>query len=599
MGKPEKRGISRRGFIQSAVTGAAGAAALGVFGASTLAGCSKPDESGKRTASSALAANDSIEVIDCDVLIIGAGLNGTYAANQVLEEGGRVTFVEKGPWRHGGVAGMNVDLFNVVNTIAPNPDNLVYMPYATKAHEMFARDDETFWTYMVNHGQVIPTRNPDGSVEGFGSPEASQGYFFRKQQDVLDSKDKVSVYDRTMITDILVNDGICRGAIGLHLPTGTLRVFRAKATIADTGGCTWIYGWFTVAAHTANGLENTADVDMAAWRRGCGIGESEFSGFDTIGVYPRGLAMAGGALIDAEPDDARAVCDKNGEYIFTDDAIEGANNRVLFNQTIARLVHEEGRGTENDGILVKMGEVKYTRRMYERNIPLMKKFGIDTDTFEMEMLPDMYDHGGQPIVDDTAMTEIPGLFHGRGAGGVGIDGGALVSGNMVYGRYAGHCALEYARTADEPTGFDLAPAHEEYERLRNILTHTSEDPVTPYEVRTAIQKAGEKALGIYRTTEMMNEALSELSEIRNNLITRMVVRDSSLTFNMDWKQAIEAFNMLDCCEMSVRASLTREEARGYYVRPDFPEIDDENWRCMLVCYNRSGQMEFEKRALDE
>ena len=44
----------------------------------------------------------------------------------------------------------------------------------------------------------------------------------RHWSDYFRSKDYVTVHDRTMITDLIIEDGRCLGAVGLHLPTGCL-----------------------------------------------------------------------------------------------------------------------------------------------------------------------------------------------------------------------------------------------------------------------------------------------------------------------------------------------------------------------------------------
>lgn len=599
--------FSRRSFIKSA----AAAGAL-LAGASFATGCAS--ESASKGASLANTSSDgaapNIEVIDCDVLLIGAGLNGTHAANQIVAEGGKVTIVEKGPWRHSGLAGVSVDLFNISgmpNVAQANftftEEMMVNGDLVNKAAQFHLQNTETYARYDVNHGELIPTRNEDGSLEGFaGIDGCSQGLFFRRQQDRLDAIDSVSVYDRTMITELLVSDGKCCGAIGVHLPSGNLRVFRAKATISDTGGCVWFYGWQTVSANTCGFLENTADVTMAAWRHGCGIGESEFTGIDSIAITPRALAMGNGSNIDVEPADAVEARDINGNFIFEPEELALTAmpaTRRYFTQKLAKVIHEDGLGTEGGGFLVNAKDMVFTRRMGERNVPLIEKFGGDMSNTELEMRFDMYDHGGEPIVDENMMTELPGLFDGRGATANGRMGGAYVCCSFYWGPYVGHSALEYAKNAEPLTDIDMSGVLAEYDRLNGIRTFTCNDSITPFEVRRAIQDAGLVGMDVYRTDDTCNEALAMLKDVRENLLPRMAVRDTSPCFNMEWKQAIETYNLLDICEMSIRATLERKETRGDYLRGDYPEMDDENWFCTLLCYNRDGEMQFEKRELPE
>lgn len=169
--------------------------------------------------------------------------------------------------------------------------------------------------------------------------------------------------------------------------------------------------------------------------------------------------------------------------------------------------------------------------------------------------------------------------------------------NRLYGSYTGECASNYLDTA-APVSFediDWTSVAAEYNRLNEIRTRVVENGLRPHEIRRKIQAAGYRGFTIYRSTEMMEEAIAELERIRKEDMPRQVLADSSTTFNVEWKTAIENYNLLDCAEVSIRASLLREETRGAYLRPEFPERDDENWNCMLACHLEGDEMVFEKR----
>ena len=96
----------------------------------------------------------------------------------------------------------------------------------------------------------------------------------------------------------------------------------------------------------------------------------------------------------------------------------------------------------------------------------------------------------------------------------------------------------------------------------------------------------------------MEAAAAELARIRKEDMPRMIVTNPTQTYNTEWKEAIENYNLLEIAEMSVRASLLREETRGAYLRADFPEKDDANWACTLVAREKDGEMVFEKHFWD-
>ena len=117
----------------------------------------------------------------------------------------------------------------------------------------------------------------------------------------------------------------------------------------------------------------------------------------------------------------------------------------------------------------------------------------------------------------------------------------------------------------------------------------------PITVRRNIQYACAEAARPVRPTDVLETAKAELDRIMAEDIPRMACADDSLVQNADWKDAIEVVNLLDIARLTVEASLAREESRDAFIRPDFPETDDENWKCALA-YTRAedGTLSYEK-----
>ena len=118
----------------------------------------------------------------------------------------------------------------------------------------------------------------------------------------------------------------------------------------------------------------------------------------------------------------------------------------------------------------------------------------------------------------------------------------------------------------------------------------------PVTIRRAIQNAAGSAMGIIRTTEALEAARDELARIRKEDLPRQAVGSPSLAYNMEWKEAIENYNLLTIAELSVLASLTREESRGSYLRPEFPGPSDD-WACSLAISGSEGAYETAKVEL--
>ncbi|MGE4273978.1 MAG: FAD-dependent oxidoreductase [Desulfitobacterium sp.] len=601
-----KNGLSRRGFLKGAAASAIGAAAVGFMGgcASNTTANSGPTS----TANPNVLSPDGIanyEVINTDLLVIGAGFGGLSAAFEAIKKGLQVTIIDKGPFRHGGGAGFNWDVISTWETVYGKESRLKNIVNQNIYYNASTTDPNANMALtLLNRGECFPDRNPDGSVHwyiNYPIVKGVEGTFPRNHHDAIYSSPNVTVYDRTMITDILINDGVCLGAMGLYLPTGEFKVFRSPATILSTGGSCWFYGWNSVSCDSINSADNTGDVDMAAFRHGLGIGDSEYGQYDFASTYPQGLAFGWSTMLNPDANEYWTICDRDGNKLVTKengvDLERILYDRVYFNQTVARLLND-GKATDEGGILIDVKGVKL-RPPIQRNIPVFESFGIDVESQLISGKAEMYEHGGTPLIDDNMMAEVKGLFCVRGAGVFGAGGGSCVSVNHRMGSYATRCAIEYMKTATPVSKIDWTPAEKEYARLHEIRTRKADGGLRPHVVRQKIQKTSGTCMGIVRETEKLEAAKVELARIRKEDIPKMVVSDQSPTFNNEWKDAIEAYNLLDLAELSVNATLERKETRGQYLRPDFPEKDDANFKCMLVAYQKDGQLTFEKKTMPE
>lgn len=583
--------VGRREFLQGAATGLTASA---VLGGATLA---TADE-----ASVVQQGEAHYEIYHTELLVIGTGSGATWATQRALERGKKIMMVEKGPFRHAGASAMSWDAwmlwwdqcaFRHAGWMLINQD----IPLA--AWNYLGGSEFNPWVESINHGQSLVWRDESGypKPETEALPWSVCSAFYRREMDALADTGRVEIMDQTMITDLLINDGRCLGAIGVHLPTGTMRVIRADATIMAAGGGTQFHGWLSVGYRGINSTDNTGDVAMAAFRKGLTIGEAEFAQYDFNSIIYEDVAHTFGCGIGADAGELEIFYDANHERIFADG--EQVNGNLGMSQRIGRVVFEEGKGTERDGVYVYYDESSFDNVRYPimRNLAFFQENGYDPVGVYTEVAAEMYDHGGEPVIDSTMMTEVEGLFDERGAGACGENGGPHCMHNRLYGSYTGECACNYLDTA-EPIAegdIDWSDVEKEYARLTEIRTRSVEGGLRPYEIRRKIQEAGYRGFTIYRSTEMMEEAIAELERIRAEDMPRQVCADDSPTFNMEWKSAIENYNLLDCAEVSIRASLLREETRGCYLRPEFPERDDENWNCLLACRMVDGQMTFEKR----
>ena len=186
---------------------------------------------------------------------------------------------------------------------------------------------------------------------------------------------------------------------------------------------------------------------MALLRHGGKIANAEFGSYDMMGVFPRSFTASEGSMVGADSVHSGDLMDVDGTYLkdypeIAEKELSGTQAGVI---QAASIVVDAGKGTENGGVYLdcKPESLSTMRWMYQRNAALLKeKFGFDFTEQPVEVVPEMYEHGGEPITDENAMcVDAEGLFCVRA--NAGSEGGMMNITNRRMGRYAMKKALEY------------------------------------------------------------------------------------------------------------------------------------------------------------
>ncbi|MFI6832684.1 fumarate reductase/succinate dehydrogenase flavoprotein subunit [Kribbella sp. NPDC050241] len=422
-----------------------------------------------------------------------------------------------------------------------------------------------------------------------------------------DYEANLKVYAECTVTELLKDGDAISGAFGYWRESGRFILFDAPAVVLATGG---VGKSFKV---TSNSWEYTGDGHALAMRAGATLINMEFIQFHPTGmVWPpsvKGILVTesvrgdGGVLKNSEgkrfmfeyvPDVFRA------QYAETEDEADRwykdpDNNRrppeLLPRDEVARAINSEvkaGRGTPHGGVFLdvssRLPAEEITRRLPSMHHQFKELADVDITAEPMEVGPTChYVMGGVEVDPDTASSKIPGLFAaGEVAGGMhGSNrlGGNSLSDLLVFGRRAGMGAAVYVDSLQERPKIDEADI--DAAAIEALAPFELEGGENPYSIHQELQQSMNDLVGIIRKEEEMEQALGRLAEFRGR-IAKMTV-EGHRQFNPGWHLALDLRNMLTVSECVAKAALRRQESRGGHTRDDYPGMNAEWRKKLLVC----------------
>jgi succinate dehydrogenase / fumarate reductase flavoprotein subunit len=215
--------------------------------------------------------------------------------------------------------------------------------------------------------------------------------------------------------------------------------------------------------------------------------------------------------------------------------------------------------------------------------------GVDITKGPMEVGPTThYVMGGVRVDADTGASTVPGLFAaGEVAGGMhGANrlGGNSLSDLLVFGARAGTGATDFA--AGQAKVPDADSDQLEVEVVALAAPFRRPGGANPYALLAELQDVMQTLVGIYRTKEDLETALSRIDDLKRRSARISVEGDR--TYNPGWNLVFELHNLLTVCEATTRSALQREESRGAHSRLDHPQTETE-WGTRNSVVRRDGE----------
>jgi succinate dehydrogenase / fumarate reductase, flavoprotein subunit len=545
--------------------------------------------------------------VETDVLVIGSGAAGMYAAIEAAQSGASVLLLDRSLIGRGGATVMaQMTVAVALGSFAP--DHWSYHLHDTlqAGRELC---DESLSRLLCEEGpdcirqmdawgvgwarkddRIVATQAP-----GHDRPRCVYVDFLSTGPAV--SKTLRAVVNKTsgirkagdlLITDLARDDGAVVGAAALHLTSGAPVTVAAKATIVATGGLTRLYRRNSASANMGG------DGYALALRAGAPLLDMEFVQFFPIGhLAPRLIGMdpimwdpfrykLGGRLLNGLGQEftSRYGSSEDGAYVLT---------RDLATYAIIKEV-ELGRGSPHGGAFLSFEHCSPAalRAAFGPVIDRLAANAIDLGKMPVEVAPIAHYHMGGIAADVRMETEIPGLLVAGEAAG-GANGANRLSGNavteaLVFGRRAGRTAAECAsKTTRQPFRRQAVAAALDLVTADNVTKGPNSA-----EMIQRLQSIMADDVGPLRTRQRLESAIARINGMAGELGERPFGDGGRFDMRrIDW---FDLRNMLLVARVVALSALRRTESRGAHQREDFPGMVPQ-WRVNQVARLREGEIE--------
>jgi succinate dehydrogenase / fumarate reductase flavoprotein subunit len=531
-----------------------------------------------------------LDPIDTDVLVIGSGAAGMYAAIEAARNGAHVLLADRSLIGRGGATVMaQMTVACALGEETPDTWQDHYADTITAGRglcdEKLAQllcEDAPDCIRELDHWGVGWARK-DGHITATMAPGHDRPRCV--YVDFINTGPAVSKTLRTAmarnpsirkagdlcIVDLVLSDGEVTGAVAYHLGSGAPVVIAAKATVLATGGLTRLYRRNSASANMGG------DGYALALRAGATLIDMEFVQFFPIGhLAPRLVGMdpimwdpfrykLGGRLLNGRMEEftSRYGSDEDGKYVLTRDLATYA----IFKEV------EAGRGSPHGGAYLSFEHCSAAalRAAFGPVIDRLAENHIDLTRMPVEVAPIAHYHMGGVQAHASMATDVPGLYVAGEVVG-GANGANRLSGNaiteaLVFGRRAGRSAAERVKRMAQPK---LKPLDTDA-----MLDLIRADAKTENSGNTAAMVAHLQAVmadhvGPFRIGAKLDKALNEISGLTAELGEHP--SGHATAFDLERLEWFDLRNMLAVAHAVTATALARGESRGAHQREDFPKM---------------------------
>lgn len=590
------------------------------------------------------------QVIETDVLVLGGGIAGCWAAMSAARKGVRVTLVEKSASIRSGASGPGCDHWcdapaNPASKVDPDE-------WAQRLAESNGRYSNGIGRQIQcreNYDAMLELEQIGGKIRDTGGEFANAEGYDDKTKFVFSPRSNafhesnvtmrvwgttfkpamvreckrlgVRIYDRVMATSLLNEAGAqgqrIVGATGFNNRTGEFMVFKTKATILCMSGTAQVWTFDTELAAFSTFRPRTLSGDgiAMAWRAGCELALLEKSAAHRLGGGHKHHWYSGAG--DASYENVPLV-DATGKALPGELSLPHWGRKIDHLDARMRGVWDQVREA------VLKGE--YELPIYG-DFPAMPpierqvtwKFLLREES-ATKVIVDSYEESGFDMAQDRLMAyqllegnsppQWREIHRGVERGGVMIDwslktnlDGLYAAGEQLFvagdhsfaaatGRYAGRKAAEYAM---EVAHAEISPEQVAREKARVYAPTKRTEGIDWKELHAAIARVMQWFCAEYKTERLLKMGLESLNEIEQRWVPTLVAPDPHKLL-----RAMEDLSILNYAQAILHASLARKSSTKWldFHRIDYPQMDPPEWNKLTTIKLENNRAVAGERPLD-
>ncbi|PLX00764.1 MAG: L-aspartate oxidase [Marinilabiliales bacterium] len=493
--------------------------------------------------------------ITCDILIVGTGLAGLYAAWRTSEDQ-KVVIISKASdpfansWHaQGGIAAAigrddspatHYDDTLKAGSGLSDPDAAIIL----------VEEGKNLMQNMLDCGLRVDTQNgtPSLGLEGGHSRrrilhldgDLSGRRTMEFLQENIQSKKNITAIPESEVIELITFEGRCTGAIIYHHDKDEVSYVGAGATLLATGGLSALY------PRSTNPKYSIGDGVALAYEAGAALQDMEF-----IQFHPT------------------AFCQPGERAFLISEAVRGEGAKLINNagdpflkktgeldtrDVVARGIYKELQrsGEENVNLDLRHLDHSHIQQRFHSIYNYLANKGIHMTRDLIPVSPAAHYMIGGVKTDLSGRTTMPGLFAAGEVASTGVMGANRLASNSLL-----ECIVFADRAIQtihsEKTGIPL-PYNEDYP-----FSYNSGEREKYQKLRKKVGKILNKHAGIIRNGKSLRKGISKITALKEHY-----------SFQPDTYYFTKAEHAINNAMVILESALARSESRGVHYRSDCP-----------------------------